>query len=203
MGDPTVMQWLSAIVMIVVLAVLGGTGTYYWWRQLRAGADRPWSERLQAAALGFVGLAMIVLPTATVGQLHAEWVAGAFAVTVLPALLLGAAWGIAKRVEYERTRQRSTRLGLNVPRRMVPPWAVGLMWLLVTALLTMVAFAAVHVGTYPQIALHQQAAQNTAADAVLVVAGFCVLAGGTHVWWQHQRRERARQLAVRRSIDDV
>lgn len=197
------MQWLAVVAMIAVLAALGGVSTFYWWRQLRAGADRPWSGRIEAAAFGFVGLALIVLPTMAVAQPPAGWMAAAVAVTVCPALLLAAAWGVVKRIEYEQTRRRSTQLGLEVPRRMVPPWAIGLLWLPVAAVLTLAVVVAVHIESSPQTALEQQAAQHTAADVVTVVAGLCVLAGGAHVWWQHRRREHARQRAVGRSRDDV
>jgi hypothetical protein len=169
-------------------------GLQHW----RGGPDRPWSARLRglarASAAGLI-LALLVLTVVDEGP----W-PPATAYGVVLAFLTCAALFLAARItaaeEARRTRRIDVALGLPVPRRLVPPVLIGVIWLLVAV----GGLYALVLGAAAILEQRLRAGSITLADAdariddvvmVCVVWGpFCFIAGGLHVWYQSVRRGR-------------
>jgi hypothetical protein len=164
----------------------------------RGGPDRPWSARIRglarASAAGLI-LALLVLTIVDEGSWPPATAYGVvLAFLTCAARLLDS--GDPGSQEQRRARRIDVALGLPVPRRLLPPVLIGVIWLLaaIGGLYALVLGAAAIL----EQRLRAGAITLTEADAhiddivmVCIVWGpFCFVAGSVHVWYQSVRRAR-------------
>lgn len=199
MPDPmTTSEFLWILLGGLLLGVMILLGIVLHWRTWRRGADAIWSTRLEGLATALSGVTILSLFAVMLPELPPLWIL-APTILAVATLMIWLAVAVARIVESERTRRERRAMGLEVPRRMVPPWVIGLGWFLLTLAAFLGVFAWFVLVTWPAITGDQLAFQDRIQPLWLTCGGVGVLCGGAHVLWQRRRRRQEHQRVAARN----
>ncbi|MBA8827797.1 hypothetical protein FHX42_005204 [Saccharopolyspora lacisalsi] len=165
-----------------------GAGTRTQWRIWRCRADRTRSARYEAAGLGLTGVGLVTLFAVLLLPEPPRWaVLTAFWGLCVPAAAFFLAARITQGWETEQARQRDVQLALPVPKRMIPPWGIAVLWLVGTMLITFTAGYGVLWQAWPQPWF---AVQDRFQSVIYTVTALGLALGAAHTGWQTRRRRR-------------